>query len=286
VVPERRWYFPPVIAGIEAAAARTRTTIEVHTTGYSEPGWVALERLADRLAGVDGMLVTHPGPADVAAPAHARLLRRLTAPYVLLERSPSGIDDPSEHVSTDHAGGAYLALAHIAALGHVDVALACRTGSAPSRGIAAGFTEGATALGLRVASRFDWPSVTGRHTFEEVLAAQSPLADAALAAVLAGGATALVCFGDMEASALLAAARRAGVRVPGDLAVVSCEDKHAATEDVPLTSVAPEKYRLGGLALETLLRRLDDPEAELRQVRLRPRLTVRASCGARAANPS
>ncbi|MFG3369526.1 substrate-binding domain-containing protein [Streptomyces sp. NPDC090032] len=68
--------------------------------------------------------------------------------------------------------------------------------------------------------------------------------------------------------------------------MVSCEDRHVATEQVPLTSVAPEKFRLGGVALETLLRRLDEPGAELRQVWLRPRLTVRESCGARAANPS
>ncbi|MFF2506367.1 substrate-binding domain-containing protein [Streptomyces sp. NPDC058067] len=104
--------------------------------------------------------------------------------------------------------------------------------------------------------------------------------------VLDSGATGLICFGDMEGSALLAAARRAGVRIPDDLALVSCEDRHAAAEEVPLTSVAPEKFRLGGLALETLLHRLDEPDAELRRVWLRPRLTVRESCGARAANPS
>jgi GntR family transcriptional regulator, arabinose operon transcriptional repressor len=286
VLPERDWYFPPVIAGIETAAARTRTAIEVHTTGYAEVGWDRLIHLVDRLAGADGLLVTHPGPPDAAATAHTRLLRKLTLPYVLVERSPSGIDDPSEHISTDHAAGAYLALAHLAALGHLNVALACRTGSAPSRGISAGFSEGAATLGLRVAARFDWPPATGCETFQEMLAAQPPLADAALGTALSGGATALVCFGDMEGSALLAAARRAGVRIPGDLALVSCEDMHAATEQVPLTSVAPEKYRLGELALETLLRRLDEPEAERRQVWLRPRLTVRESCGARIANPS
>ncbi|MEU8485037.1 substrate-binding domain-containing protein [Streptomyces sp. NPDC048641] len=286
VLPERDWYFPPVTAGIEAAAARTRTTVDVYTTGYADRGWDRLTSLAGRLAGADGLLIAHPGPADAASPARASLLRKLSLPYVLLERAPSGIDDPSEHVSTDHAGGAYLALAHLAALGHRDVALACRTGSAPSRGIASGFVEGAGPLGLRVAAQLDWPPITGHDSFEEVLAAQPPLADHVLRGVLGSGATGLVCFGDMEGSALLAAARRADVGIPDDLALVSCEDRHAATEEVPLTSVAPEKFRLGGLALETLLRRLDEPDAELRRVWLRPRLTVRESCGARAANPS
>ncbi|WP_409055007.1 substrate-binding domain-containing protein [Streptomyces sp. SYP-A7185] len=232
------------------------------------------------------MLLTHPGPADAAPRAHARLLRTLPLPYVLVERAPTGIDDPSEHVSTDHAGGAYLALAHLAALGHRDVALVCRQKAAPSRGTAAGFTQGAAALGLRVTARLNWPLIAGHDGFEAVLAAQPPLADAVLAAAVSSGATALVCFGDMEGSALLAAARRAGVSIPGDLALVSCEDRHAATEPIPLTSVAPEKFRLGALGLETLLRRLEEPDAELRHIWLRPRLTVRASCGARAASPS
>ncbi|MEU1335099.1 substrate-binding domain-containing protein [Streptomyces sp. NPDC005865] len=286
VLPERDWYFPPVIAGIEAAAAHTRTTIDVHTTGYADRGWDRLTRLADRLAGAEGLLIAHPGPADAADAAHTRLLRELPLPYVLLERAPAGIGDPSEHVSTDHAGGVYLALAHLAGLGHHDVALVCRTDAAPSRGISTGFTEGAAALGLRVTARLDWPSTTDCESFEEVLAAQPPFADTVLGGVLGSGATGLICFGDMEGSALLAAARRARVRVPKDLALVSCEDRHAATEQVPLTSVAPEKFRLGSLGLETLLRRIDEPDAELRQVWLRPRLTVRASCGALAANPS
>lgn len=286
VLPERDWYFPPLIAGIEAAAARTRTTIDVHTTGYADRGWERLARLSDHLAGAEGLLISHPGPADAAVAARTRLLQELRLPYVLLERAPSGIGDPSEHVSTDHAGGVYLALAHLAALGHRDVALACRPNCAPSRGISSGFTQGVAALGLRVTARLDWPPVTDCDSFEEVLAAQRPLADAVLGSVLSSGATALICFGDMEGSALLAAARRAAVRIPGDLALVSCEDRHAATEQVPLTSVAPEKFRLGSLALETLLHRIDEPDAELRQVWVRPRLTVRKSCGAQAANPS
>ncbi|MEU6658799.1 substrate-binding domain-containing protein [Streptomyces sp. NPDC046821] len=282
VLPERDWYFPPVIAGIETVAARTRTSIEVHTIGYGDVGWGRLERLVSGLADVDGVLVTHPGPSETAPPDHARLLHGLSVPYVLLERAPFGIGDPSEHVSTDHAGGAYLALAHLAALGHRDVALACRTGSAPSRGIREGFTQGAAALGLRVVDRFDWPLLSRWGTLEGALAAQAPFAEEVLREVRGGGATAMVCFGDVEGLALLAAADRAGVRVPGDLALVSCEDRHASTAPVPLTSVAPEKFRLGGLALETLLRRLDEPEGELRQVWLRPRLTVRESCGAAA----
>ncbi|MFG3369525.1 hypothetical protein ACGF0K_31715 [Streptomyces sp. NPDC048156] len=204
MLPERDRYFPPVIAGIEAAAVHTRTTIDLYTTGYADRGWDRLTHLADHLAGAEGLLITHPGPADAATPAHTRLLRKLPLPYVLLERTPSGIDDPSEHVSTDHAGGAYLALAHLAALGHRDVALACRTDSAPSHGISTGFIQGAATLGLSVAARFDWPSITGRANFEDVLAAQPLLADAALDSVLGSGATGLVCFGDMEGSALLA----------------------------------------------------------------------------------
>ncbi|UFU05958.1 substrate-binding domain-containing protein [Ruania halotolerans] len=81
---------------------------------------------------------------------------------------------------------------------------------------------------------------------------------------------------------MLGAARRRGLRVPEDLALVSYDDELADVADVPLTSVAPAKYRVGKLAAEILLRRITDGDAgPVHQVQLRPRIVIRDSCGAR-----
>ncbi|MDV9193176.1 substrate-binding domain-containing protein, partial [Streptomyces sp. SR27] len=98
----------------------------------------------------------------------------------------------------------------------------------------------------------------------------------------AAGVTAALCFGDREAALMLAAARRAGVRVPEDLALISYDNEFADIAETPLTAVSPPKYQLGRLAAQILLRRLAEGEAApLHQVQLRPRLVVRASCGGR-----
>jgi GntR family transcriptional regulator, arabinose operon transcriptional repressor len=106
-------------------------------------------------------------------------------------------------------------------------------------------------------------------------------ADPALRALVSGGATGVVSLGDREATMLLSAARRAGVSVPGQLAIVAYDDDIADLADVPLTAVSPPKYHLGRLAAELLLRRLAEPDLPRHQVRLRPSIVVRDSCGAR-----
>ncbi len=94
------------------------------------------------------------------------------------------------------------------------------------------------------------------------------------------GATAAVCFGDRQAALLASAARRAGLSVPEDLALVRYDDEIAELADIPVTAVAPPKHQLGRTAAQTLLRRLDDPTRPRRRILLRPGITVRQSCGA------
>ncbi|OIV37951.1 hypothetical protein BIV57_08415 [Mangrovactinospora gilvigrisea] len=287
VLPERHSYFPPLVEGIEAAAARARVDLRIRTTGYGPPGWGRLERVLADVADADGLVLAHPGPGPFAAPEQSHRLRALPMPHVLLERAPIDVGDPSEHVSTDHGGGAYLALEHLAALGHREVALVVRVGSAPSEGIAKGFDQAVAALGLKAAERFRW--VQDYNAKCDGRSMLRPVAAEVLGVIRASGATAVVCFGEQEATLLLAEAQRVGVRIPADLAMVSCEDRQMPEGGLALTSVAPEKFRLGRLAVETLLRRLDEPDAELRRIWLRPRLVVRASSLARrdgSAGPS
>lgn len=76
VVPELDWYFPPVIAGTEAAAVRTRTAIDVHTppatargAGTGSSAWHSKPPrppgVAEGLSGMGGaVIVGAPGAPD------------------------------------------------------------------------------------------------------------------------------------------------------------------------------------------------------------------------------
>ncbi|MFC9595386.1 GntR family transcriptional regulator [Streptomyces sp. NPDC056944] len=273
LVPDTTFYYPRVLQGIEKelAAAGARLVLACSHYDPAEED-AAVERLLS--AGVHGLLLVPSLHTATDPGRRAEELLALPVPAVLVERrlAAHGPGDPTEHVCTDHEGGAYDAVRHLRALGHERFGLVARTDAPTTAPIESGFARALGDLGLPVA------------TYErDVMARWDPdRADRALAALRDGGVTAALCFGDREAALMLGAARRAGLRVPRDLALISYDNEFADVAETPLTAVSPPKYQLGRLAAQILLRRLAEGDAApLHQVQLRPRLVVRASCGGR-----
>ncbi|WP_086826890.1 substrate-binding domain-containing protein [Streptomyces sp. NRRL B-24572] len=274
LVPDTTFYYPRVLQGIEKelAAAGARLVLACSHYDPAEED-AAVERLLS--AGVHGLLLVPSLHTATDPGRRAEELLALPVPAVLVERrlAAHGPGDPTEHVCTDHEGGAYDAVRHLRALGHERLGLVARTDAPTTAPIESGFARALADLGLSA------------PTYErDVMARWDPdRADLALAALRASGVTAALCFGDREAALMLGAARRAGLRVPEDLALISYDNEFADVAETPLTAVSPPKYQLGRLAAQILLRRLAEGDAApLHQVQLRPRLVVRASCGGRA----
>lgn len=157
----------------------------------------------------------------------------------------SGPGDRTEHVCSDHLGGAYDAVLHLHRLGHRRIALITRSRNPTGVAVALGFQRAMSDLGLP-------PGFS--HEAEK--AEWTPgLADRMIGDLTTSGTTAALVFGDREAILLEAAARRHGTDIPGQLALVSYDDETADIAEVPLTAVAPPKYRVGRMAAEVLLRR-------------------------------
>lgn len=103
--------------------------------------------------------------------------------------------------------------------------------------------------------------------------------DAALAPVLASGATAVLAYNDVVAFGLLGRLNEAGVAVPGDISVAGYDDiPFSRYATPPLTTVSVPKEELGRHAWEEVERLLagDDRGALLR---FPPRLVERGSTG-------
>ena len=100
----------------------------------------------------------------------------------------------------------------------------------------------------------------------------------------AGRVDALFAANDSMAVGALSALRRAGIKVPDDVAVVGFDDiPIAAYLSPPLTSMQVPIAELGVRAMEALLSAVQAPGAhEARQEVLPTRLVVRRSCGAPA----
>ncbi|WP_258066918.1 substrate-binding domain-containing protein [Arthrobacter sp. GMC3] len=275
LLPDTQLYYPRVLQGIEETLSAHDVSLQLATYNYQpEREDQSIEFLID--SGVDGLILV---PTLTGIPDPQRRVNELNAlnvPVVLLERSLTdlGPGDRTEHVCSDHQGGAYDAVAHLHSLGHARVGLLTRTNTPTEPAIVAGYERAAADLGFAPftvkAPKFEW---------------ENGAAETLLAGLMDSGSTAALVFGDREATLLEGAARRAGVRIPQDLALVSYDDELADLAEVPLTAVSPAKHRMGRMAAEILMRRLiEGDDCPIHQVRLRPRLVVRDSCGAKARN--
>ncbi len=272
LLPDTQLYYPRVLQGIEETLSAQDVSLQLATYSYMpEREDASIEFLID--SGVDGLILV-PTLTGLADPRQRVLeLMNLDVPVVLLERSLTdlGPGDRTEHVCSDHQGGAYDAVLHLCGLGHARVSLLTRAQTPTEPAIVAGYERAAADVGFEPhvfrVLKTDW---------------ENGAPDEVLAQLRRAGAAAALVFGDREATLLEAAARRAGVRIPEDLALVSYDDEMADLAEVPLTAVAPAKHRMGKMAAEILLRRLaEGDDCPIHQVRLRPRLVVRESCGAR-----
>lgn len=90
--------------------------------------------------------------------------------------------------------------------------------------------------------------------------------------------TAVVCFSDVMASGVIAAARDRGLSVPDDLSVVGFDDTPFAAHTHPrLTTVHQDVLEKGRLAADAIIDLLDDRDTPPRHVVLPTELVVRDS---------
>ena len=157
----------------------------------------------------------------------------------------------SAWVSSDNLQGAELAVQHLSECGHKRIGhIAGPLHTTPGRERLRGFQRAMAGAGL---SYFDELVVYGDFHYESGMAAMDKLLK------LDEPPTAVFAASDMMAMGAMRAVYAAGLSVPDDIAMVGFDDiTVAAMAHPPLTTVRQEKSRLGELAAEALLHRMDD----------------------------
>lgn len=99
--------------------------------------------------------------------------------------------------------------------------------------------------------------------------------------------TALFAYNDTSAIGAIRAIREAGLSVPEDISVIGFDDIEAAIyNNPPLTTVRQPLQRMGEIAAETVLNRIDNREIQVSEIAIEPEFIARASTArARSSRP-
>jgi LacI family transcriptional regulator len=211
-----------------------------------------------------GVILVPPLTEDTA------ILRRLSEtriPFVRL--SPSDIEGEAGHVTMDDETAAGEVVDLLVGLGHKRIGfISGPEGHLQARLRAKGFLEALKRHGLSLEPA---QSANGNFHFDGGLRAAEALISAN------PRPTAIFASNDDMAAAVLAAAYRAGLRVPADLSVVGFDDTPLASVVVPsLTTIYQPIREMAAQGAAMLFDRSDTPPA---RVVLPHRLVVRESTG-------
>lgn len=193
-------------------------------------------------------------------------LRSSRLPIVIIGSLPAGVE--LDNVRADSVAGMALAVDHLAAQGRERIAFI--NGPVDTVPGAARLNGYRRALAAR-----DLPDLAQKpakdFTYQAGLAAATRLLEKQTP-------DAIVCANDLLAIAALNVATRRGWKIPDDIAIVGMDDTDIADLANPaITSVNLGATRRAKTAARLLLRRLEKPDAPVRQVVIEPTLTVRGS---------
>lgn len=197
------------------------------------------------------------------------ITRRLSVPVVAV----SGHQDAPgvTNIVLNHHRGANLVLDHLYKLGHRRIAfIKGQKFSSDTTVRWNALREGCLALGLGtsmvVQLEGDSPSPEpGYLATKRLLQAGQNF-------------TALVAFNDVSAIGAISALREAGLQVPRDVSVIGFDDIQAAAFQNPgLTTVRQPLRKMGEVAAETLILRINDPKSSPKRTVVEPELVIRES---------
>ncbi len=254
-----------VVQGVEDAAHENDYSV-ILASSASEPEreLAAVEML--RAKRVDSLIVT----SSRVGALYLEHLERIGVPVVLVNNHNRQSGRYTFSVSVDNQHGGHLATEHLIKRGHRRIGyVAGPANHSDDAERMAGYCQALDEAGIL----FD-PTlvVSGNGRLDGGERTLRTLAG------LAEPVTAVFCYNDMTAIGLLSAARRAGISVPENLAVVGFDDiPLAAHVYPPLTSIAQPQRDMGRQAMNMALALMvaDDATAPFSDVVVKGRLVVR-----------
>ncbi|GIH16415.1 LacI family DNA-binding transcriptional regulator [Rugosimonospora africana] len=263
VVPDiENPFFPALVRAVESALHREGLGLFLCDANNSVR--IEAERLDELLLRhVDGLIIS---PVDAERSAEAVRAAAGRVPVVQVDRT---VDVSTDAVAVDQHGMMEAVVGHLRASGRQRFAfITSGEANSPSierlaayRRVFAG-DPGALARVQVGDLTLEW----GAKAAGTLLSGGEPLPDA------------LICANDLIAIGAMQTLRRAGVRVPEDVAIVGVDDTpFARVAEPPLTTVAQPVGQIGDEAVRMLLTRKREPHLAPRRLTLAGQLVARDS---------
>lgn len=273
VVPSLDFYWPSIVSGARSAAAALGVQIQLRGSSYDQ---AEDRRQISRLIAakqVHGLLLA-PNLEGDRTDEMIDWIGRLPVPTLLVERQTPEWTPTArqlEWVRSDHALGLEMAVRHLHEHGHRRIGLVLSKGSPTSAFLAQGWRTACANLGIpdefvvRESVALDVP---GHRTIIESI----------LERCRTSQSTALIVHSDPDAMSIAQYLAEQGVRIPGDMALVSYDDEVAQLAEPAMTAVRPPKARVGRVSVEMIVSRLMEGKRRPPQrVLILPELIIRNS---------
>ncbi|MBN1992325.1 MAG: LacI family DNA-binding transcriptional regulator [Anaerolineae bacterium] len=233
-----------VVEGVESAAQQAGYSVLL-CTSHDEPKREidVVDTLHRRR--VDAIIITSSRVGSL----YGERLDRIRVPIVLINNQGEG--QYLYSVAVDDRQGAQLAVEHLLALGHRRIGYigTVRRPRSSQRRLD-GYRQALDKAGIRSEAALISPILSADDWQQ---------GQEALAHLLAAKATAVFCYNDLMAIALLTACRQRKLAVPAELSVVGFDDIEPARYITPaLTTVNQPRFKLGQLAMRMTLDLLDE----------------------------
>lgn len=253
------YIFPTVLQDIQRVLLRRDYTTMLFATGNStaQEREILQRLLRQPVAGliVEGAKTALPSPnLDLY-----ENLDRAGIPVVFLHGCYAALEG-AVCVSDDNYGGGYMLARHLIARGHTKLAGIFKSDDVQGLQRYAGFCAAMRDAGLPIPDgAVAWYSTEERRY---LLDYRHPLLLDHFLQFYLKDCTAVVCYNDEIADNLIRTLLERGRKVPDDVAVVSFDNTYYSDLcPVPITSLAHEVGKMGGMAATLLLDRLDGREA-------------------------
>jgi LacI family transcriptional regulator len=261
--------FTEMIKGFETSAAAKGYNLFLCATNYDAHRMEsAVRKMIEN--GVRGVAIMTSSATEEVA--HQLAVRQIAVVVVDLEVTRRFVGS----ITIDYYGGVSQAVEHLAQLGHEKIAFL----SGPDeRRSARRYRE--TVLKVLAEHRVKLHQIVEcDQTLEGGRAAVWKMS------AYPAAPTALICINDLTAIGAMSALREKGIRVPGQVSVLGCEDIYMARfVNPPLTTVKLDRGCLGKMAFDVLERMSRAKQPKGTKEILQTQLIVRSSTAARSPEP-